>query len=193
MKRVIVCLAVFLVVFAAILPSPAVAGCCWWPGAVVGGIVYGAVALATLPLWALSAAFVPPPPGPYAPPPARRYTGAPAPPPAYSAPEYSAPPAYYAPPAYSAPPVYSAAAVKLPAIVTTRRRLSPSARSCFRRAVPALWRRRHAAVAVGLGAGRGVIAAIGGDRGARRARARGRAASTRSPHRSRRRYQTSLS
>ena len=75
MKRVIVSLAVFLVLFAAILPGPAVAGCCWWPGAVVGGIVYGAVAIATLPLWALSAAFVPPP-GPYPPP---AYYGAPHP------------------------------------------------------------------------------------------------------------------
>jgi len=100
MKRVIVCLAVVLVVFAAMLPGPAFAGgCCWWPGAVVGGIVYGAVALATLPLWALSTAFVPPP-GPYPPP---NYYA----PPAYSAPYYGAPPTYYGtPPAYSAP-VYS--------------------------------------------------------------------------------------
>ena len=105
MKRAIVFLAVFLVLFAAILPGPAAAGCCWWPGAVVGGIVYGAVALATLPLWALSAAFVPPP-GPY-------------PPPAY----YAAPPGYGAPtgysaPVYSAPPGYSAPAVSYQHVVT---------------------------------------------------------------------------
>jgi hypothetical protein len=117
MKRAIVSLTVFLVLFAAILPSPAAAGCCWWPGAVVGGIVYGAVALATLPLWALSAAFVPPP-GPYPPP---GYYGVP---PVYSAPVYSAPPTYYAPltyyapPAYSAPPVQSAAAVGAQRVVT---------------------------------------------------------------------------
>src|SRR5215813_15173559 len=106
MKRAIVSLAVFLVLFAAILPGPAFAGCCWWPGAVVGGIVFGAVALATLPLWALSAAFVPPP-GPYPP----AYYGAPygyyaAPPGYYATPRYYAgPPPYSAPPAYSAPPV----------------------------------------------------------------------------------------
>jgi hypothetical protein len=105
MKRAIVCLTVFLVLFAAILPSPAAAGCCWWPGAVVGGIVFGAVALATLPLWALSAAFVPPP-GPY-------------PPPYYAAPPvYGAPTVYSAPPAYSAPPVYSAPAVSYQRVVT---------------------------------------------------------------------------
>src|SRR5262245_3661020 len=108
MKRAIVCLAVFLVLFAAILPGPAFAGCCWWPGAVVGGIVYGAAALATLPLWALSAAFVPPP-GPYPP----AYYGAPygyyaAQPGYYATPGYYAgPPAYYAPPSYSVPPVNS--------------------------------------------------------------------------------------
>jgi hypothetical protein len=116
MKRASVSLTVFLVLFAAILPSPAAAGCCWWPGAVVGGIVYGAVALATLPLWALSAAFVPPP-GPYPPP---AYYGAPPvySAPVYSAPVYSAPPTYYAPPAYPAPPVQSAAAVGSQRVVT---------------------------------------------------------------------------
>jgi len=135
MKRAIVCLAVFLVLFAAILPGPAFAGCCWWPGAVVGGIVYGAVALATLPLWALSAAFVPPP-GPYPPPTyyAPAYSAPPAyygaPPaysapmysaPAYSAPVYSAPPAYYAPPTYSAPPAYSAPPVQSASVVHSQR------------------------------------------------------------------------
>ena len=65
MKRAIVLLAVFLVVFAAILPSPASADNWhrghrahvgwWWPGALVGGLVFGAVALATAPIWALGA------------------------------------------------------------------------------------------------------------------------------------------
>jgi hypothetical protein len=97
MKRAIVFLAVFLVLSAALLPSPASAhGGWWWPGALVGGLVVGAVALATAPIWILSAALVPPPP--YAPAP----YGAP---PAY----YAAPPSYYAaPPAYSEPAVYSA-------------------------------------------------------------------------------------
>ena len=90
MKRAIVCVAVFLVLFPAILPSPALAWCCWWPGAVVGGVVFGAVALATLPLWALSTAFIPPP-GPFPPP----VFGA-APPP-YFAPMSSAPPAFWDP------------------------------------------------------------------------------------------------
>ena len=104
MKRAIVLLAVFLVVFAAMLPSPASADNWrgghrghvgwWWPGAVVGGIVFGAFALATAPIWALSAAAasIAPPPPAYAP-----------------AATYAAPPAYYAaPPVYSAPPSYSA-------------------------------------------------------------------------------------
>ena len=124
MKRAIVCLAVFLVLFASVLPGPALAGCCWWPGAVVGGIVYGAAALATLPLWALSAAFVPPP-GPYPP----AYYGAPygyyaaapgyyaAAPSYYGTPGYyEGLPAYYAPPIRTAPlystPVQSAAVVR---------------------------------------------------------------------------------
>jgi hypothetical protein len=127
MKRAIVCVAVFLVLFAAILPGPAFAGgCCWWPGAVVGGVLYGAVALATLPLWALSAAFVPPP-GPY-PPPAYyappAYSAPPAyygAPPAYSAPVYSARPTYYAPPAYSVPPAHSVPPVQSTAAVGSQR------------------------------------------------------------------------
>ena len=80
MKKAIVLLAVFLVLFGTMLPSPAWAqwrwyggypgGCCgwWWPGAIIGGVVFGAVAVATAPILALSGA--PPyfPPGAYAPP-----------------------------------------------------------------------------------------------------------------------------
>src|SRR5262249_61793998 len=89
MKRVLASLAIFLVLFATILPSPASAGggfhhggfhhggfhhgghgCCgWWgwPGAFGGGLARGAAAVATAPVWA----FPPPPPSsaPPAPPP----------------------------------------------------------------------------------------------------------------------------
>jgi hypothetical protein len=122
MKRAIVLLAVFLVVFAAMLPSPASADNWhrghrghfgwWWPGALVGGLVFGAVVVATAPIWALSAAAasITPPPPAYAPAPAY------AAPPAYYAapPVYSAPPSYSAAPSYSAPPSYSAAGPSYP-------------------------------------------------------------------------------
>jgi len=130
MKRATAFLAIFLVLFAMILPSPAAAGgwhhggghgCChhgggwwWWPGALVGGLALGAVALATAPLWA----FTPPPPAPvvvqsapvvytqptYAPGvySAPAYSSAPT----YSAPAYSAQAAYPVPPPNSAPPPY---------------------------------------------------------------------------------------
>jgi len=106
MKRAIVLLAVSLVLCAAILPSPASAGGNrhgghrgghggrWWPGAIVGGLALGAVAVVTAPIWALSAAAA---------------SVAEAPPVVYAPPAYSAPPTYYSvPPPYSAPPMYSA-------------------------------------------------------------------------------------
>ena len=128
MKRAITFLAIFLVLFATILPSPAAAGgwhhgghgCChhgggwwWWPGALIGGLALGAVALATAPLWA----FTPPPPSPvvvqqapvvysqptYAPP---AYSAPAYSQPAYSAPAYSAQATYPVPPANSAPSPY---------------------------------------------------------------------------------------
>ena len=66
MKRVIVLLTVSLVLCVAILPSPASAGGnwrgghrgghgVWWPGAFIGGLALGAVAVVTAPIVALSA------------------------------------------------------------------------------------------------------------------------------------------
>src|SRR5438874_4087295 len=90
MKRALALVAIFLVLFAALLPGPAWAGGgwhhghrgghggWWWPGALIGGLALGAVALATAPLWALT----PPPP-----------------------PVVQAPPAVYAQPVYAAAPV----------------------------------------------------------------------------------------
>ena len=103
MKRAIVVLAIFLVLFGTMLPSDASAGGgwrgghygghggWWWPAAIIGGLALGAVAIATAPIWALSAA--------------PTYL---APPVYYAPPMYSGPPGYSAPPAYSPPPVYSA-------------------------------------------------------------------------------------
>ena len=121
MKRAIALLAVVLVLFLTVVPSPAWAGGTWhgghhgghgghggfwWPGAIIGGLALGAVAAVTAPLWALSAAPAYYPPVAYAPPvtyaPPVRY--APpvtyAPPVAYApAPTYAPPPQAYAPPA----------------------------------------------------------------------------------------------
>ena len=104
MKRVLVLLAVFLMLFGAILPSAAWAGggwrggyygChggyygghggWWWPGAIIGGLALGAAAIVTAPFVALSS------------------------PPSYS------PPVVYAPPTYAAPPlVYQQAPIYAP-------------------------------------------------------------------------------
>ncbi len=99
MKRAIVLLAVCLVLVGTILPSPAWAGGYWhgryygghggwwWPGAIIGGLALGAVAIVTAPFVALS------------PPPA-----ASAPPLAYSvAPTYAPPPTYQQAPNYAPP------------------------------------------------------------------------------------------
>jgi len=86
-------------------------GCCWWwPGALVGGLALGAVALATAPLWA----FTPSPPyaaAPEAYPPAQVYSQSA---PAYSQSVYaqpvqSAPAALPVPPPGSAPVAYATA------------------------------------------------------------------------------------
>ena len=92
MKKVVVLLAVFLMLWAVILPGSAWArdgwhggrhgghGGWWWPGAIIGGLAFGVVAAVTAPIWMLSAAT------------------------AYSPPVAYAPPAVYAaPPAYSSP------------------------------------------------------------------------------------------
>ena len=111
MRKALVLLAVLLVLFGTMLPSPVLAdggwhgghhgihGGWWWPGAVIGGLVVGALAIATAPLWALSAPPVYSTPVVYAPPVAY------APAPVYSAPPtYAPPPPTYQPPGVSAPP-----------------------------------------------------------------------------------------
>ena len=104
MKRAIVLLTIFLMMWSLLVPvTPAWAGGWhhhggwWWPGAIIGGLALGAVAIATAPLWAFA-----PPPAPVAP--AVVYAQ-----PTYA---YAAPTTYAAPAAYSAPPAYSAPAVR---------------------------------------------------------------------------------
>ena len=94
MKKAIALLAVVLVL-GMTLPCPALAdghwhggfhgghGGWWWPGAIIGGLVFGVAALVTAPFWAL-------PPAP-----------------AYSPPVVYAPPPTYAPQAYQQAPTYS--------------------------------------------------------------------------------------
>jgi hypothetical protein len=121
MKRAIALLAVSLVLCAAILPSPAWAGGnwhgghrgghggFWWPGAIVGGLALGAVAVVTAPIWALSAAataVAEAPPVAYAPAPAY------APPPTY----YAAPPTYYTAPPVSYRPAPRYAPARAPSV-----------------------------------------------------------------------------
>jgi hypothetical protein len=137
MKRVLASLAIFLVLFATILPSPASAGgswhhgghggfhhgghgCChhgggwwWWPGAFIGGLALGAAAVATAPFWA----FAPPPV--YAPPVV--YSQPVYAQPAYSQPVYAQPsqtvyaqPAYAQPVSYPVPPPGSAPLPNVP-------------------------------------------------------------------------------
>lgn len=121
MKRALAFLAIFLVLFATLLPSPATAGgwhhgghgCChhgggwwWWPGALIGGLALGAVALATAPFWA----FAPPPPAPVVVQPGPAvYVQPTYAPGAYSTPMYSTP-TYVAQSAYPVPPANSAPA-----------------------------------------------------------------------------------
>ncbi len=127
MKKTLVIVAVFLMLWVAVLPGSAWArgghhgfhGGWWWPGAVIGGLAVGAVAVATAPFWALSAA------GAYAPP--VTY----APPVAYAPPAtYAAPPAYYAPPTSYAPQAYapSTAYAAAPAAAVQREVIYPNGR-----------------------------------------------------------------
>jgi hypothetical protein len=92
MKRAIALLAVLLLLCTAILPAAASAGGrhgharhggAWWlPGAIIGGLVLGAAAVATAPFWALAApAYV------------QTADAAPAPP-AYSRPRANTPPPF---------------------------------------------------------------------------------------------------
>jgi hypothetical protein len=108
LRRALVLLAIFLVLFGTMLPNPAWAwrgghggghhGGWWLPGAILGGLALGAVAVVTAPFVALSAVTAGPPVA-YAPPPVAY-----APPPV----TYAPPPVAYAPPAaYTAPPAYS--------------------------------------------------------------------------------------
>jgi hypothetical protein len=92
MKRACALLAIVLVL-SMVVPNPAWAGGghhhhggWWWPGAVIGGLALGAVALATAPFWA----FAPPPqPAPVV----------------YAPPAYTTAAAYPVPPQESAPPL----------------------------------------------------------------------------------------
>jgi hypothetical protein len=80
MKRGVVLLAVFLMLWAVILPGSAWAregwhggrhgghGGWWWPGAIIGGLTLGVAAAVTAPIWMLSAATAYSPPVAYAPP-----------------------------------------------------------------------------------------------------------------------------
>ncbi len=110
MKKSFVVFAVVLALLTVMLPGPAwarggswhgghhgVHGGVWLPGAIIGGLVVGAVALVTAPFWALSGALASPPPAVYASP--VRYI----PPPAYSTPPAYAPP----PPTYQRAPTYA--------------------------------------------------------------------------------------
>ena len=140
MKRVLASLAIFLVLFATILPSSTEAGgswghgghggshhgghggfhhaghgCCWggwwwWPGAFIGGVALGAAALATAPFWAFA-----PPPVYYAP---QVYAQPVYAQPAYVQPAYSqtiyARPAYTQPASYPVPPPGSAPPPNVP-------------------------------------------------------------------------------
>src|SRR5258708_23260079 len=94
MQRALAPVALFLVLFTALLPGPAWAGGgwhhghrgghggWWWPRALIGGLAPGAIAIATAPLWALTP---PPPPVVQAPPPGSLHPPADAAPPAAAA------------------------------------------------------------------------------------------------------------
>ena len=120
MKRALALVAIFLVLSIALLPGPAWAGGgwqhghrgghggWWWPGALIGGLALGAVAIATAPLWA----FTPPPPPVVQAPPAVYVQ----PTPVYAAaPAYAAAPSYPVPPPNSAPPSYTPPPYSAPA------------------------------------------------------------------------------
>jgi hypothetical protein len=116
MKRVLVLLAICLLLGGMMLPSPVWAGGrwyggyyahggWWWPGALIGGLALGAVAIVTAPFWALSAAPAYSPPVVYAPPVA-----------------YAPPPAYVVPPVYATSPTYQPAPTYAPPRIATVQR-----------------------------------------------------------------------
>ncbi len=105
MKRTIALLVVALVLGGAMLPSSAWGwyggyyggyGGWWGPGAIIGGLVLGAVAIATAPFWLLSGAPAYYPPVTYGPPMV------------YGRPPSYAPPVAYTPPTYAPPARISA-------------------------------------------------------------------------------------
>jgi len=118
MRRALVLLVIFLVLFGTMLPNPAWArgpwrgghggghhdG--WWlPGAILGGLAAGAVAVVTAPFVALSAVAAAPPVA-YAPPPVT----------------YAPPVVYAPPPVYAAPaPAYQPAPSYAPQVAAVRR------------------------------------------------------------------------
>ena len=117
MKRALAVPLILVMLFAMMLPSPAAAGPwhggrgIWWlPGAIIGGLALGAVAVVTAPFVALSAVAAASPAVTYAPPPVVY-----SPPATYAPPPVAySPPATYAPPpvTYQAPPPVAAPAVQ---------------------------------------------------------------------------------
>src|SRR5262249_30295840 len=104
MRRGLVLMVIFVVLFGTMLPSSAWAwhgghhGGWWLPGAILGGLAFGAVAVVTAPFVALSALATPPPV------------------------TYPPPVVYTPPPAYAVPsPVYQQAPIYAPQVAAIQR------------------------------------------------------------------------
>jgi hypothetical protein len=123
MKRALAVLVALLILSTVLLPGPATAagswhghrgghhGGWWWPGAVIGGLALGAVAIATAPFWAFT------PPAVVAEPPV-----------VYAPPAYAPAPVYYAAPAAPAPPPAPRYAAAPPSPAVQREVVFPNGR-----------------------------------------------------------------